>query len=61
VAEGLVRKPTNFISTICDETGEIHNYCGVPIDKVIKEIMELVELLDFYGLKKNYLNMREIL
>lgn len=37
VAEGLVRKPTNFISTICDETGEIHNYCGVPIDKVIKE------------------------
>ncbi|KQC08657.1 MAG: ATP citrate synthase [Candidatus Cloacimonas sp. SDB] len=37
VAEGLVRKPTNFISTICDETGEIHNYCGVPIDQVIKE------------------------
>ena len=37
VAEGLVRKPTNFISTICDETGEIHNYCGVPIDEVIKE------------------------
>lgn len=37
VAEGRVRKPTNFISTICDETGEIHNYCGVPIDKVIKE------------------------
>ncbi|MDP8220846.1 MAG: citrate/2-methylcitrate synthase [Candidatus Stygibacter frigidus] len=37
VAEGLVRKPTNFISTICDETGEIHDYCGVPIDQVIKE------------------------
>ena len=35
VAEGLVRKSTNFISTICDETGEIHNYCGVPIDQVI--------------------------
>ena len=37
VAEGLVRRPTNFISTICDETGEIHNYCGIPIDKVIKQ------------------------
>ena len=37
VAEGLVRKPTSFVSTICDETGEIHNYCGVPIDQVIKE------------------------
>jgi len=37
VAEGFVRRPTNFISTICDETGEIHNYCGVPIDQVIKK------------------------
>ena len=36
-AEGLVRRPTNFISTICDERGEVHNYCGVPIDKVIEE------------------------
>ena len=35
-AEGLVRRPTNFISTICDERGEVHNYCGVPIDKVIE-------------------------
>lgn len=37
VKEGLVRKSTNFISTICDETGEIHNYCGIPIDEVIKK------------------------
>jgi len=36
-AEGLVRKPTNFISTICDESGEVHNYCGVPIDEVIEK------------------------
>ncbi|MCK4356326.1 ATP citrate synthase, partial [Candidatus Bipolaricaulota bacterium] len=35
VAEGLVRKPTGFISTICDESGEVHNYCGIPIDEVI--------------------------
>ena len=37
VAEGLVRKPTSFISTICDESGEVHNYCGVPIDEVIEQ------------------------
>jgi len=35
VAEGLVRKSTGFISTICDESGEVHNYCGIPIDEVI--------------------------
>ncbi len=37
VAENLVRKPTNFITTICDERGGIHNYCGLPIDEVIKQ------------------------
>jgi len=37
VAQGLVRRPTHFISTICDERGELHNYCGVPIDEVIKK------------------------
>jgi succinyl-CoA synthetase alpha subunit len=34
---GLVRRPTNFISTICDERGEVHDYCGVPIDRVIRD------------------------
>ena len=37
VKRGLVRRPTNFISTICDERGEVHNYCGVPMDEVIKQ------------------------
>lgn len=36
-AEGRVRKPTNFISTICDERGDVHDYCGVPIDDVIEK------------------------
>jgi succinyl-CoA synthetase alpha subunit len=36
-AEGLVRKPTHFISTICDERGDVHNYCGVPIDEIIEK------------------------
>ena len=37
IAEKLVRRPTHFISTICDESGEVHNYCGVPIDEVIEK------------------------
>jgi len=52
VAEGLVRKPTNFISTICDETGEIHNYCGVPIDEVIKEGYGIGGVLGLLWFKK---------
>ena len=35
--KGLVRKPTGITSTICDERGELHSYCGVPIDDVIKK------------------------
>ncbi len=52
VAEGLVRKPTNFVSTICDETGEIHNYCGVPIDEVIKEGYGIGGVLGLLWFKK---------
>jgi len=37
IAEGLVRRPTHFISTICDERGEVHSYAGVPIDEVIED------------------------
>jgi ATP-citrate lyase alpha-subunit len=37
VKKGLVRRPANFISTICDERGEVHNYCGVAMDEVIKQ------------------------
>ncbi len=37
VAEGLIRRPTHFVSTICDERGEVHSYAGVPIDDVIEE------------------------
>ena len=52
VAEGLVRKSTNFISTICDETGEIHNYCGIPIDQVIKENYGIGGVLGLLWFKK---------
>lgn len=53
VAEGLVRKSTNFISTICDETGEIHNYCGVAIDDVIKKGYGLGGVIGLLWFKKD--------
>jgi len=51
-AEGLVRKPTNFISTICDESGDVHNYCGVPIDEVIEEGYGIGGVLGLLWFKK---------
>jgi ATP-citrate lyase alpha-subunit len=52
VKAGLVRKPTNFISTICDERGDVHNYCGVPIDEVIEENYGLGGVIGLLWLKK---------
>jgi ATP-citrate lyase alpha-subunit len=51
-AEGLVRKSTNFVTTICDETGDIHDYCGVSIDKVIKENYGIGGVLGLIWFKK---------
>ena len=53
VAEGLVRKPTNFISTICDESGEVHNYCGIPIDDVIEEKYGIGGVIGLLWFKKD--------
>lgn len=53
LAEGLVRRPTNFISTICDETVEVHNYCGVPIDEVIKKDYGIGGVLGLLWFKKD--------
>jgi len=53
VSEGLVRKSTNFISTICDETGEVHNYCGVPIDEVINKGYGIGGVLGLLWFKKD--------
>jgi len=51
-AEGLVRKPTNFISTICDESGDVHTYCGVPIDEVIERKLGIGGVIGLLWLKK---------
>ena len=53
VAEGLVRKPTNFISTICDESGEVHNYCGIPIDEVIEKKYGIGGVIGLLWFKKD--------
>jgi hypothetical protein len=53
VAEGRVRKATNFISTICDEQGDQHTYCGIPIDKVIEEGYGIGGVLGLLWLKKD--------
>jgi len=34
---GLIRKPANFVSTICDDRGEELLYAGMPISKVFEE------------------------
>ncbi len=52
VKEGLVRKSTNFISTICNETGEIHNYCGIPINEVIKKNIGIGGVIGLLWFKK---------
>jgi len=52
-AEGLVRKPTNFISTICDESGVMHNYCGVPIQEVIEQKYGIGGVIGLLWLKRD--------
>jgi len=52
VAEGLVRKPTNFVSTICDESGDVHNYCGMPIDEVIERKLGIGGVIGLLWFKK---------
>jgi ATP-citrate lyase alpha-subunit len=52
-AEGLVRKRTGFISTICDESGEVHNYCGVPIDEVIEKNYGIGGVIGLLWFKKD--------
>ncbi|MCK4613393.1 MAG: ATP citrate synthase, partial [Thermoplasmata archaeon] len=53
LAEGLVRRPTNFISTICDERGDQHTYSGIPIDRVIEEGYGLGGVIGLLWFKKD--------
>ncbi len=51
-AEGLVRKPTNFISTICDESGDVHTYSGIPIDEIIDRKLGIGGVIGLLWFKK---------
>jgi succinyl-CoA synthetase alpha subunit/citrate synthase len=54
---GLIRRSSNFISTICDDRGEELNYAGMPISQVFNEdvgIGGVVSLLWFKRLLPTY-------
>lgn len=53
LAEGRVRRPTHFVSTICDERGEVHNYAGVPIDEVIEKKYGIGGVIGLLWFKKD--------
>jgi len=50
--EGVIRKPTEFISTISDDRGEELRYCGVPISKVFEEKYGLGGVIGLLWFKK---------
>jgi hypothetical protein len=35
---GMIRKPSSFISTICDDRGDELRYAGIPVSQVFKEV-----------------------
>jgi len=51
-AKGQVRKGTNFICTITDDTGDEPLYCGIPMSKVVEHNMPLGELIALLWFKK---------
>jgi len=50
--EGIIRKPTEFISTISDDRGEELRYCGVPISKIFEEKYGLGGVIGLLWFKK---------
>ncbi len=52
VKEGLVRKPTSFVTTIADDSGEELLYAGVPISEVIEGDYGLGGVISLLWFKK---------
>ncbi len=52
IVQGLVRRPTNVVSTISDERGDILTYHGIPIDKIIKEDLSIGYVVGLLWLKR---------
>ncbi len=51
-AKGLVRKPTGFVTTITDDSGDEPLYAGVPMSYVIKNDLPLGEVIGLLWFKK---------
>lgn len=52
VGTGMVRRPTNFVSTISDDRGDELRYCGVPISRIFKEDWGLGSVIGLLWFKK---------
>jgi len=52
LAKGLVRRPTDVVTTISNETGDVLTYNGVPIDKIIREDLSLGYVIGHLWFKK---------
>jgi len=50
--QGIIRRPTNFISTISDDRGEELRYCGIPISKIFEEKWGLGGVIGLLWFKK---------
>ncbi|HID25115.1 MAG TPA: ATP citrate synthase, partial [Thermoplasmata archaeon] len=50
--QGIIRRPTQFISTISDDRGEELRYCGVPISKIFEENWGLGGVIGLLWFKK---------
>lgn len=52
IKTGLIRRPTNFVSSISDERGQEVLYDGVPISKVVEEGMGIGDVIGLLWFKK---------
>ena len=50
--QGVIRRPTQFISSISDDRGEELRYCGVPISEIFKENYGLGGVIGLLWFKK---------
>ncbi len=50
--QGIIRRPTQFVSTISDDRGEELRYCGIPISKIFEEHWGLGGVIGLLWFKK---------
>lgn len=52
VKEGKVRRPTGFVSTICDDRGEEPTYAGIPMSEVIEQDYSIGDVISLLWFKR---------